>query len=66
MNKRENAGENQSHSGAKKYGLHWMKINTPFYWQVNLYQARIGEELIKGQDSMMFNTGASLSYIPKP
>ena len=60
-----NSGSNQS-GVDKKYGLHWMKTNSEFYWQVNLYCASIGDTVISNsQDSMMFNTGASLNYIPK-
>jgi len=49
-------------------GIYWMDINSDVHWQVKIYDAKIGDEVLHeaGSDyNMIFDSGSSLSYIPK-
>lgn len=48
-------------------GIFWMYINSDFFWQVDLYEAKIGPVTVfeVGQiGNLLFNSAASVNYLP--
>ena len=50
-----------------KDGIFWMEINSNSYWQVYLYEVRVGDKAVNfgGTGHAVFNSGASVNYVPK-
>jgi len=46
-------------------GIYWMDINSKFYWQVRLYEAKVaGVPLSLTTEDVIFDTGSSLTFLP--
>ena len=46
-------------------GIYWMDINSKFYWQVRLYEAKVADsELSLSTKDVIFDTGSSLAFLP--
>jgi len=48
-------------------GIFWMHLNTAHYWQVDMYEALVGEQKMEftGIADAAINSGASYVYIPE-
>ena len=47
-------------------GIQWMYINSRHYWQVYLYEAKVGDNAIDiaSSSNIQFNSRAAVNYIP--
>jgi len=50
-------------------GIFWMNVNSNLHWGANLYDAKFGntgEEIDISVGEVIFDSGASMTYIPPP
>ena len=46
-------------------GIFWMNIDSDYHWQVKIYNATFGDNVIDiSASKVIFDTGSSLNYIP--